>query len=119
MIQAENSATAFMDIPQLDPSIMAGFSPVSYSGMAGSRIVMGDGIILGLSARTMKSAGDSRVKSGMELALMVAWPGSDAHLCFADTRVSWIQDSFFTVNLVAVPDHIRTRLKDLIEWFIE
>lgn len=119
MIQAENSATAVMDIPHLDPSIMAGFSTVSYSGMAGSRMVMGDGVILGLSDNAMKIAGDSRVKSGMELALMVAWPGSDDRLCFADTQVSWIQDSFFTVNLVAVPDHIRTRLKDLIEWFIE
>jgi hypothetical protein len=30
-------------------------------------------------------------------------------------QVSWIQGSSFTVNPVAVPDHIQTRLKDLIE----
>jgi hypothetical protein len=64
MIQAENSATAVMDIPRLDPSILAG-----------DRMVMGDGMILGLSDNAMKIAGDSRVKSGIELALMVAWRG--------------------------------------------
>lgn len=30
-------------------------------------------------------------------------------------QMSWIQDASFTVNPVAVPDHRRTRLKDLIE----
>lgn len=119
MIKTENSATAVMDIPHLDPSIMAGFSTLSYSGIAGSRMVMGDGVILGLSDNAMKIVGDSRVKPGMELALMVAWPGSDDHLCFAGAQVSWIQDSSFTVSLVAIPEHIRTRLKDLIEWFME
>lgn len=91
MIQTENSAPTVMDIPHLDPSIMAGVSTISYTGIAGSRMAMGDNVIRRLSDNAMKIAGDSRVKQGMELALFLEVPGSERPLCIPQVRVLWLK----------------------------
>ena len=43
MSQTQNQATTVMEIPHMDPWIIAGFFTLSYTGMNGSRMVMGDG----------------------------------------------------------------------------
>ncbi|MEQ1794777.1 MAG: hypothetical protein ABL970_11350 [Nitrospira sp.] len=119
MIQTQTHITAVMDIPHPDPSITAGCFTLSYSGMDGSRMVMGDGLILGLSEGAMLIAGDARVQPGMELALMVALPESDDHLCFAGAHVSWTEGSSFGIDLAAVPEATRTQLNNVIDLFME
>jgi hypothetical protein len=106
MTRTESNASAVMDIPHLDPSIMAG-----------SRMVMGAVVIPRLSDKTMKIADDSRVKpgDGTRAHGRLTWAGRSPLF----RRHPGVQDSSFTVNRLAAPNHIRTRLKDLIESFME
>lgn len=119
MIQTQSHTTSVIDTPYQVATGMTGLCALSYSGMDHGRIVLGDGVILVQSDHALAIEGDCPVKAGMELALMVALPASDDHLCFAGARVSWIQGSAFGVELNAVPEYTRTQLMQMIQASIE
>ena len=90
---------------------------VSYSGMEGSRCVLGDGIITGLSATTLSIEGDCHVKPGMALALMIAIPKSEDHLYLVGAQVASSAWNTFEVDLQEVPGATRAELRCLLENF--
>ncbi|MEC4891308.1 MAG: hypothetical protein RI101_14750 [Nitrospira sp.] len=88
---------------------------VSYSGIDGSQCVLGDGRVTSLFAHTLSIQGDCPVKPGMALALMVAIPDSDDHLCLVGAQVASSTWDTFEVDLQQVPEASRVRLKELLE----
>ncbi len=92
---------------------------VCYSGMDNGRFVLGDGTIAATSAHTIQIHGDCPVNPGMELALMVAIPHSDDHLCLVGGQVSSATAHSFEVDLRQVPEttlvHLETLMQDCQE----
>lgn len=88
---------------------------VCYSGMDNGRFVLGDGTITATSAHTMQIHGDCPVNPGMELALMVAIPHSDDHLCLVGRQVSSSTMHSFEVDLRQVPEATRKQLETLVQ----
>lgn len=101
----------------IDPpsTMLAEGVAVSYSGMEGSRCVLGDGRVTSLFAHTLSIQGDCPVKPGMALALMIAIPDSDDHLCLVGTQVASSTWDTFEVDLQQVPDTSQAQLKGLLE----
>lgn len=90
---------------------------ISYSGMDGSRCVLGDGVVTRLFNHTLSIQGDCPVTPGMELALMVAIPESDDYLCLVKTQVASSTWNIFEVDLRQVPEDTRAQLTCLLENF--
>ena len=87
---------------------------VCYSGVDNGRFVLGDGTVTATAAHTMKIHGDYPVKPGMELALMIAMPNPDDHLCLVGGQVSSFTLHSFEVDLRQVPETTRERLETLV-----
>ena len=96
---------------------LTGGMSVSYSGMEGSRCMLGDGIVTGLSATTLNIEGDCHVKSGMALALMIAIPKSEDHLYVVGVQVASSAWNTFEVDLQQVRGTTRAELRCLLENF--
>jgi hypothetical protein len=59
----------------------------------------------------MQIQGDCPVKPGMELALMVALPNSDDHLCLVGGQVSSATWSCFEMDIRQTPEALRAQLE--------
>lgn len=87
---------------------------VCYSGMDNGRFVLGDGTVTATSSHAMQIQGDCPVKPGMELALMVAIPNTEDHLCLVGGQVSSATWNCFEVDIRQTPEALRAQL-ELIE----
>jgi hypothetical protein len=70
-----------------------------YSGMDSGQMLIGDGIVTGLSPDGIGIRGSRLVKPGMELALFVDLTGVDEPLCIAQSRISWVAGRRFGLKL--------------------
>ncbi len=88
---------------------------ISYSGMDGNQCVLGGGTVTGLFTHSLSIQGDCHVKPGMVLALMIAIPDSDDHLCLVETQVASSTWDTFEIDLQQLPEASRVQLKRLLE----
>ena len=89
--------------------------PLSYSGMDGSRFVLGDGVVIGLFPHTLSIQGDCHVKEDMELALMIPIPESGDYLYLVGARVASSSWNTFEVDLRHVPVPKQEAVRGLLE----
>lgn len=83
-----------------DPRIGGQFK-VRYSGSDVNKIVIGYGTVTDLSRFGFGIEGNRGIKRGMELALFLEIPDTEAPICIPQATVSWINGSRFGVELRA------------------
>lgn len=84
---------------------------LTFSGVDGGQIVMGDGLVMNLSHEGIGIRGNRLLKPGMELALFIELPDSDDHLCIPEARVSWVEGRRFGVALRTLKLEDQNRLR--------
>lgn len=84
---------------------------LTFSGVDGGQIVMGDGLVMNLSHEGIGIRGNRLLKPGMELALFIELPDFDDHLCIPEARVSWVKGCRFGVALRTLKLEDQNRLR--------
>lgn len=84
---------------------------LTFSGMDGGQMVMGDGQVLDLSQGGIGIRGNRLLKPGMEIALFIELPDSEDHLCIPEARVSWVSGRRFGVALRSLKLEAQNRLR--------
>jgi hypothetical protein len=82
-----------------------------YSGMSAGQMLIGNGIVTNLSDAGIGIRGNRLVKSGMELALYIDLPGIEEPLCIAQSRVTWVSERRFGVELVTPKIEVQNQLQ--------
>ena len=89
-----------------------------YSGMNSGQMLVSDGIVTNLSPGGIGIRGNRSVTPGMEIALFINLPGLEEPLCIAQSRVSWVTERQFGVELGSLKleekKHLRFFLRDRV-----
>jgi hypothetical protein len=87
---------------------------ITVSYVDGHRFAMDHGHVTDLSETGMGLRGHQALTAGMEVALFIALPHSDDHLCIPEARVSWARGRRFGLALRTLKDEDQDRLALLL-----
>ncbi len=83
---------------------------LTYSGICGGRVIVGEGSSLDLSAEGLGIEGSRNVVPGALLTLCVCLPDGKEPLVVEEVRVVWVRGKRFGVKSVAIGHEERKRL---------
>jgi hypothetical protein len=82
-----------------------------YSGLTGSDVLIGDGIVVDLSKGGLGIRGNQPVPIGMELALFLYLPDGEDPLFVLEARVAWTRGCQFGVEFTKLSIREGNRLQ--------
>ena len=83
---------------------------LTYSGVSGERVVVGEGSIIDLSAEGFGVDGSREVQPGALLTLCLCLPDGDMPILIEEVRVAWVGGKRFGVQSLAIGHEERKRL---------
>ncbi len=83
---------------------------LTYSGVSGERVVVGEGSIIDLSTDGFGVDGSREVQPGALLTLCLCLPDGDMPLLIEEVRVTWVSGKRFGVHSLAIGHEERKRL---------
>jgi len=84
---------------------------LTFSGMDATEIVMDTGTIFDLCRDGIGLRTERSLKLGMELALIIECPGSEADICISEARVTWIEGNRVGLSIRTMTPEDRNRLQ--------
>ncbi|MEO8341177.1 MAG: PilZ domain-containing protein [Nitrospirota bacterium] len=73
-----------------------------YSYTDSGQMLIGEGVVIDLSSTGIGIRGNQLVTPGMEVTLFVDLPGMEEPFCITQSRVSWVEESRFGVEMEAL-----------------
>jgi len=84
---------------------------LTFSGMDATEIVMDTGTIFDLCRDGIGLRTERSLKLGMELALIIECPGSEADICISEAQVAWVEGNRVGLAIRTIKPEDRHRLQ--------
>jgi hypothetical protein len=91
---------------------------LTYSGLSGERVVVGEGSIIDLSADGFGVDGSREVQPGALLTLCLCLPDGDMPILIEEVRVAWVSGKRFGAQSLAIGHEERKRLTGYVWNFL-